>query len=230
MVMTRRRRRAERVAERHRHARRSTIARWRCSPSMYAGTRFEPLIAEGFDLRKTVAEQAEMMATRRHERRDAGGQSQRDHRERIRARGAPHGGADAATSSTSASSTSAAGTRTSTRATRKGSWRICSRASARGSRDSPSRWDRRGTARSSSCSRSSAARSARTARTAPITATAACTGCSAARFRAAESPASRSRCRRQTLNQNRDFPVLTEYRAMLGGVFKRMYSLDRRAG
>ena len=30
--------------------------------SMYAGTRFEPLIAEGFDLRKTVAEEAEMMA------------------------------------------------------------------------------------------------------------------------------------------------------------------------
>jgi uncharacterized protein (DUF1501 family) len=30
---------------------------------MYAGTRFEPLIAEGFDLRKTVAEQAEMMAS-----------------------------------------------------------------------------------------------------------------------------------------------------------------------
>jgi uncharacterized protein (DUF1501 family) len=29
-----------------------------------------------------------------------------------------------------------------------------------------------------------------------------------------------------TLNQNRDFPVLTEYRAMLGGVFKHMYSLD----
>src|SRR5437899_2842784 len=30
---------------------------------MYAGTRFEPLIAEGFDLRKTVAQQAEMMAS-----------------------------------------------------------------------------------------------------------------------------------------------------------------------
>jgi len=30
---------------------------------MYAGTRFEPLIADGFDLRKTVAEQAEMMAS-----------------------------------------------------------------------------------------------------------------------------------------------------------------------
>jgi uncharacterized protein (DUF1501 family) len=30
----------------------------------------------------------------------------------------------------------------------------------------------------------------------------------------------------QSLNQNRDFPVLTEYRAMLGGIFKRMYSLD----
>jgi uncharacterized protein (DUF1501 family) len=30
----------------------------------------------------------------------------------------------------------------------------------------------------------------------------------------------------KTLNQNRDFPVLTEYRAMLGGIFKRMYQLD----
>jgi uncharacterized protein (DUF1501 family) len=29
---------------------------------MYAGTRFEPLISEGFELRKTVAQQAEMMA------------------------------------------------------------------------------------------------------------------------------------------------------------------------
>jgi len=30
----------------------------------------------------------------------------------------------------------------------------------------------------------------------------------------------------KSLNQNRDFPVLTEYRAMLGGIFKHMYSLD----
>jgi uncharacterized protein (DUF1501 family) len=30
----------------------------------------------------------------------------------------------------------------------------------------------------------------------------------------------------KTLNQNRDWPVLTEYRALLGGIFKRMYSLD----
>jgi uncharacterized protein (DUF1501 family) len=30
----------------------------------------------------------------------------------------------------------------------------------------------------------------------------------------------------QSLNQNRDFPVLTEYRAMLGGIFRHMYSLD----
>ena len=30
----------------------------------------------------------------------------------------------------------------------------------------------------------------------------------------------------QTLNQNRDFPVLTEYRGLLGGIFKRMYMLD----
>lgn len=29
-----------------------------------------------------------------------------------------------------------------------------------------------------------------------------------------------------TLNQNRDWPVLTEYRAMFGGLFKRMYTLD----
>jgi uncharacterized protein (DUF1501 family) len=31
----------------------------------------------------------------------------------------------------------------------------------------------------------------------------------------------------QSLNQNRDFPVLTEYRALIGGIFKRMYSLDQ---
>jgi uncharacterized protein (DUF1501 family) len=31
---------------------------------------------------------------------------------------------------------------------------------------------------------------------------------------------------RRTLNQDRDWPVLTEYRAMLGGVFKRIYRLD----
>ena len=30
----------------------------------------------------------------------------------------------------------------------------------------------------------------------------------------------------KTLNQNRDWPVLTEYRGLLGGLFKRMYSLD----
>ena len=30
----------------------------------------------------------------------------------------------------------------------------------------------------------------------------------------------------KTLNQNRDFPVLTEYRALLGGLFRQMYSLD----
>ncbi|XAH21415.1 DUF1501 domain-containing protein [Xylophilus sp. GW821-FHT01B05] len=29
-----------------------------------------------------------------------------------------------------------------------------------------------------------------------------------------------------TLNQNRDFPVLNEYRAVLGGVFRRIYGLD----
>ncbi|WER49169.1 DUF1501 domain-containing protein [Cupriavidus sp. WKF15] len=29
-----------------------------------------------------------------------------------------------------------------------------------------------------------------------------------------------------TLNQNRDYPVLNEYRAMLGGIFRRLYGLD----
>ena len=58
----RRRRRAERVAQGHRPRRRSTIGRSALLSGMYEGTRFAPLIAEGFDLRKTVAEQAEMMA------------------------------------------------------------------------------------------------------------------------------------------------------------------------
>ena len=31
---------------------------------------------------------------------------------------------------------------------------------------------------------------------------------------------------RQTLNQDRDWPVLTEYRSLFGGLFKRMYGLD----
>ncbi len=31
---------------------------------------------------------------------------------------------------------------------------------------------------------------------------------------------------RRTLNQDRDWPVLTENRAMLGGLFKRLYGLD----
>jgi uncharacterized protein (DUF1501 family) len=30
----------------------------------------------------------------------------------------------------------------------------------------------------------------------------------------------------RTLNQNRDWPVLNEYRAMLGGLFRRLYGLD----
>ena len=86
-----------------------------------------------------------------------------------------------------------------------------------------------GRKRSSSSSRSSGGPSARTARAAPITVTGAPTGCSAARSRAAASPASRSPSRPKTLNQNRDWPVMTEYRAMLGGLFRRMYSHGHRA-
>ena len=29
-----------------------------------------------------------------------------------------------------------------------------------------------------------------------------------------------------TLNQNRDFPVLTDYRSLLGGLFQRLYGLS----
>jgi uncharacterized protein (DUF1501 family) len=32
---------------------------------------------------------------------------------------------------------------------------------------------------------------------------------------------------RASLNQDRDYPVLTDYRALLGGVFQRLYGLDR---
>jgi uncharacterized protein (DUF1501 family) len=32
---------------------------------------------------------------------------------------------------------------------------------------------------------------------------------------------------RETLNQNRDLPVITDYRSLLGGIFKRIYSLDQ---
>jgi uncharacterized protein (DUF1501 family) len=34
------------------------------------------------------------------------------------------------------------------------------------------------------------------------------------------------RVEQRTLNQDRDWPVLTEYRAMLSGLFKRVYSMD----
>lgn len=33
---------------------------------------------------------------------------------------------------------------------------------------------------------------------------------------------------RETLNQDRDWPVLNDYRALLGGVFQRLYGLDAR--
>jgi uncharacterized protein (DUF1501 family) len=49
---------------------------------MYAGTRFQPLISEGFDLRKTVAEQAEMMA-----KGGVAGESQAANRNALTAKG-----------------------------------------------------------------------------------------------------------------------------------------------
>ncbi len=41
--------------------------------------------------------------------------------------------------------------------------------------------------------------------------------------------ASRSRSRQATLNQNRDLPVLTDYRALIGGVVKRKYGIGDAA-
>ena len=37
------------------------------------------------------------------------------------------------------------------------------------------------------------------------------------------------RVARDTLFQNRDYPVLNEYRALLGGLFARVYGLDGEA-
>jgi len=71
-----------------------------------------------------------------------------------------------------------------------------------------------------------AQRSARTVRTAPITGTAVRTGFSADPSAAAASWASRVPLTASTLNQNRDFPVLTEYRSLLGGIFRHIYGLD----
>ena len=85
---------------------------------------------------------------------------------------------------------------------------------------------RRGPIRWSSSSASSAALSARTATAAPTTDTAASTGCSAAACAAGASPESRCACRRARLFQNRDYPVLNEYRAMFAGLFARMYGLN----
>ena len=34
------------------------------------------------------------------------------------------------------------------------------------------------------------------------------------------------RVEQASLNQNRDYPVLTDYRAMLGGLFRRQFGLE----
>ena len=43
---------------------------------------------------------------------------------------------------------------------------------------------------------------------------------------AGASRANRSRSSRPTLFQNRDYPVLTDYRAMFAGLFQHMYGLQ----
>jgi uncharacterized protein (DUF1501 family) len=43
---------------------------------------------------------------------------------------------------------------------------------------------------------------------------------------AAASPASRSRSTQATLFQNRDYPVLTDYRAMFAGLIQHIYGLQ----
>ena len=84
---------------------------------------------------------------------------------------------------------------------------------AAGCRRSRSPWAPSGTIPWSWCSRSSAARSAKTAIAAPTMVTAPCTGCSAARSTAGAFAANSNGWTRGTLFQDRDYPVLNDYRA-----------------
>ena len=89
-------------------------------------------------------------------------------------------------------------------------------------------WEPSGTTPWWWCCRSSVARSARTATAVPTMVTAPCTGCWAARSTAGQHPRGPAETVRATaqLFQDRDYPVLNDYRAVLGGLFRTMWGLS----
>ena len=96
----------------------------------------------------------------------------------------------------------------------------------RGLQAFPRRWARSGTIRWWWCCPSSAARSVRTAIAAPIMVTARSTGCWAARSHGGRIAGEQQRLQRGTLFQDRDYPVLNDYRAVLAGLFRSLWSLS----
>jgi len=196
---------------------------------MYAGTRFEPLIAEGFDLRKTVAEQAEMMA-----RGDAGGVMSAEmiaaNRNAITARGFELearrmaglmrdrfnvGFIDVGGWDTHVNQGNAQGQLATLLAS------LGQGLSGFAEQMGPA-WSQTIVVVLSEFGRTFRENGTRGTDHGHGSVHWVMGGTVQGGRLAGEQVAVEPR----TLNQNRDFPVLTDYRAMLGGIFKRMYSLD----
>jgi uncharacterized protein (DUF1501 family) len=192
---------------------------------MYAGTRFEPLIAEGFNLRKTVAEQAEIMAAG-----GMGGEMQTANRNAITARGfelearrmaglmkdkfnlafIDVGGWD-----THVNQGNAQGPLASLLAS-------LGQGLAGFAEHMGSAWSRTVVVVLSEFGRTFRENGTRGTDHGHGSAYWVLGGAlQGGRFAGDQIEVSP-----RTLNQNRDWPVMTEYRAMLGGLFRRMYSLD----
>jgi uncharacterized protein (DUF1501 family) len=193
--------------------------------SMYAGTRFEPLIAEGFDLRKTVAQQAEMMAT--------GGttaEMQAANRNAITARGFELearrmagllkdefnvGFIDVGGWDTHVNEGNAQGQLATLLAS-------LGQGLAGFAEQMGSEWNRTVVVVVSEFGRTFRENGTRGTDHGHGSAYWVLGGAIQGGRMAGEQVV----VAQNMLNQNRDFPVLTEYRAMLGGMFKRMYGLD----
>jgi uncharacterized protein (DUF1501 family) len=193
--------------------------------SMYAGTRFEPLIAEGFDLRKTVAQQAEMMAT--------GGMTaemQAANRNAITARGFELearrmagllkdefnvGFIDVGGWDTHVNEGNAQGQLATLLAS-------LGQGLAGFAEQMGSEWNRTVVVVVSEFGRTFRENGTRGTDHGHGSAYWVLGGAIQGGRMAGEQIV----VAQNMLNQNRDFPVLTEYRAMLGGMFKRMYGLD----
>ena len=61
---------------------------------------------------------------------------------------------------------------------------------------------------------------------APITGMARSIGCSAARINGGRIAGEQQRLSRNTLFQDRDYPVLNDYRAVLGGLYRSLWGLS----